>query len=341
MVLASAPLTGAGAASRTVTDMAGRTVAVPDNPRRVACFEVLCYEKFFLLGAADRVADMYRTDPPWMRLIDPKAAERAKVEGVANREQLLGEGIDLVFLRYDPAQLAGLAAVGLTAVVSQPPLTTAFANVQEFTATQKRMVRLFAQIIGGDAVARAERWCADYDARIAFVTARLADLPKGRRRRAYYLRGPAAVNTQGPTSNTYWYGMIGGANMIVEGTNLIGPAPMAIEEILRRDPEFIFVGRQYSPDLVLKDPAWQGVTAVKRGEVLQLPDGFFYWDGSTEGGLLAELIAKTLYPDRFRDLDIGKEVQDYYRTFYGFTFTPKQLQNFLAGLTPEGVRRGY
>ena len=67
----------------------------------------------------------------------------------------------------------------------------------------------------------------------------------------------------------------------------------------------------------------------------------FYWDGSTEGMLLAEFMAKAMYPDRFADLDMGREVRSYYQTFYHFTFTDEQLSRFLAGSTPAGIRRGY
>jgi iron complex transport system substrate-binding protein len=67
----------------------------------------------------------------------------------------------------------------------------------------------------------------------------------------------------------------------------------------------------------------------------------FYWDGSTEGILLAELMAKTLYPDRFDDLDFGAEVRRYFKTFYRFEFTDAQLDNFLRGLAPEGTRRNH
>lgn len=329
----------AHAETRTVTDMAGRQVAIPSDPYRISCFEVLCYEKFFLLGAADRVAQIYRTDPPWMAVVDPAAAKIPKVEGTPNREALLEQGIDLIMLRS--VHLPAVGAIGLPAVVSQPPLDAHFADAAAFMETQKRMIRLFGQIAGGDAVRRAEDWCAYYDAHITKLVERVRDVAAERRPRVYYLRGPAAVNTQGPNSDTYWYGQIVGANMIVGGMKLDGQGPMALEEILRLDPEYIFVGRQYSPDLVLKDPAWREVSAVRNHHVVPLPDGFSYWDGGTDGALLADFIAKTLYPDRFTDLDLAAELQGYYRKFYGFTFTPDQIELFLAGLPPSGRRRGY
>jgi len=306
-----------------------------------ACFEVLCYEKFFMLGGRGQVFAMYRTDPPWMSTIDANVSRIRKVENAPNREDLVSNGVDIVFLRYDRAQLRSLEATGIPAIVSQPPLQTHFKDAAAFGDAQKRMVRLFGSVIGGDAVRSAEEWCAYYDERIGYVSARTANITGAERLKAYYLRGPRAINTQGPHSNTYWYGVIAGADMIVKNLQLNGQGPMAMEEIVDLDPDFIFVGRQYSPELVLNDPRWQGISAVKNHRVIPLPDGMFYWDGSMEGILLTQFIAKALYPDRFADLDMAAEVRGYFSKFYQFTFSDEEISKFMRGLTPTGTRRGY
>ncbi len=331
----------ASESDRRIVDMADRVVDLPEHIHRVACYEVLCYEKFFLLGGSDLVTAMIRTDPPWMSTIDPRVRGVAKVENTPNREELLANGDDIVFLRYDRQQLRGLASVGIPAIVSQPPPRTRFRDAAAFGDAQKRMVRLFGSIIRGDALRAAEDWCAYYDDRISYIMARTADISQEKRRRAYYLRGPQATITQGPNTNTYWYGVIGGADMIVKDLALDNQGPMSIEEIVSLDPEFIFVGRQYSPDLVSRDPRWQNISAIKNDHVIPLPEGMFYWDGSTEGILLAEFIAKTIYPDHFRDLDMASEVRKYFKKFYRFEFTEDELRKFMLGLNPAGIRRGY
>jgi iron complex transport system substrate-binding protein len=258
------PRAAAGDLGRRIVDMANRAVNLPQPIRRVACFEVLCYEKFFLLGGGPLVAAMYRTDPPWMTMINPSIGAIRKVENTPNREELLADRIDVVFLREDRQQLRALAQAGIPAVVSQPPAGTRFKDAAAFAAAQKRMVRLVGSIIGGDAETTAEEWSAWYDERIAYVMGRTADIPEPRRLRAYYLRGPAAAITQGRDSSTYWYGTIAGATMIVKNLELASPGLMSMEEIVSLDPEYIFVGRQYSPDLVLHDPKWRNVSAVKK-----------------------------------------------------------------------------
>jgi len=52
--------------------MSGRSVEIPKRVERVACLEVLCYSRMFMLGAADRVVRMYRTAAPWMEATNPR-----------------------------------------------------------------------------------------------------------------------------------------------------------------------------------------------------------------------------------------------------------------------------
>lgn len=107
-----------------------------------------------------------------------------------------------------------------------------------------------------------------------------------------------------------------------------------MEDILAWDPEYIFVGRQYSPDLVLKDKRWKDVRAVKEGKVYQDPEGVFFWDGSSEGVLLMEFMAQKMYPDLFRDLDMKKEIQNYYARFYNYQLTNQEAEKILRAQAP-------
>ena len=118
--------------------------------------------------------------------------------------------------------------------------------------------------------------------------------------------------------------------MVVKRAALAGKGDVALEELLRWDPQFIGVGRQYSAQLILGDPRWAGTTAVKTDLVRELPDGVFYWDGSTEGILLMLYLAKALHPDRFPDLDLTDEVRAYYRRFYGYSLDAHEAALLLA-----------
>ena len=74
--------------------------------------------------------------------------------------------------------------------------------------------------------------------------------------------------------------------------------------------------------------------AVKDGRVYVNPDGVMYWDYSSEGVLLMMFIAKTLHPDIFEDLDLVKEVKEFYSRFYGYELTDDQANRLLKRLPP-------
>jgi iron complex transport system substrate-binding protein len=50
--------------------------------------------------------------------------------------------------------------------------------------------------------------------------------------------------------------------------------------------------------------------------------------------LLVEYMSKTLHPDLFADLDMAAEVQDFYRTFFGYPLTYGQAEKILAREAP-------
>ena len=41
-------------------------------------------------------------------------------------------------------------------------------------------------------------------------------------------------------------------------------------------------------------------------------------------------LAKTVYPDLFKDIDMTKEVKDYYRTVFGVELTDEQVESIFT-----------
>ncbi len=323
---------------RVVVDMAGQAVTVPAKIERVACLEVLCYQKMAMLGAADRVMEMVRNGAPWMAVTNPHWDRIATTVGEPNLEDLLARRADVVFFAYDPARMRlKLTALGLPALVSQPVGRRAD-TASEFLEQSKATIRMFGQVLGGEAMGRAEEWCATLDAKVRMVGDRIRAIPADRRPKLYYVRGPQALDTQGVGSSTYWFGQLAGAHMVIGDADLALKGTVSQEEILRWDPDVVLVGRQYPLDLVLGDARWANVSAVKSHRVYASPEGVFYWDGGPEGVLLMEFIAKRLYPDLFRDLDMAAEVKDYYARFYRTRLDEDQVDKLLRGLSPDGSR---
>lgn len=327
-----------GAEAKSLMDLAGRKVALPEKVERIACLEVLCYPTLFMLGAQDRVRIMVETTAPWILETNRKVADIAKVGTEADVEDLAARGVDIAFFYYNIARIRPkLDLIGLPALISQkpgrPPQTE-----QEYVQKAEAMVRLYGRALGGEAEKRAEEYCAYFDDKLRFVGARVAQIPQEKRRRLFYVRGPRSQNTQNRFGYVYWIGILAGAHMVVGDTPLAANGPANMEDILFWDPEVIIVGRQYGVDLVNDDPRWRTVSAVRGGEVHPSPAGVFYWDGGPESVLMMLFIAKTLYPALFPDLDLEAEIKTFYARFYRFALTDDQARQILRGRSPDGSR---
>ena len=82
-------------------------------------------------------------------------------------------------------------------------------------------------------------------------------------------------------------------------------------------------GRQYAQ-----------LAAVEKDAVYLVPSGVFYWDMGLQKVLLVMNMAKALHPDKFEDLDMAREVQDFYQTFYDYPLTREQAEKILNREAP-------
>ena len=104
---------------------------------------------------------------------------------------------------------------------------------------------------------------------------------------------------------------------------------VTMEQVISWNPDIIIMGRMNNTQLVMNDPKWKDINAVKNGKVYVNPNGVMYWDYSSEGILLLEYLAKTFYPDKFADLDMKTEVKEYYTKFYHYNLTDDEVNRIL------------
>ncbi len=82
---------------------------------------------------------------------------------------------------------------------------------------------------------------------------------------------------------------------------------LSIEKIILDDPDYIFVmtmgseteAREYLRANVESDPAWSGLSAVKNGRYIILPQELFHYKPNDRWNDSYEYLAKIIYPDLF------------------------------------------
>ncbi|MCL1911262.1 MAG: hypothetical protein FWG13_03555, partial [Leptospirales bacterium] len=161
---------------RVITELDGTRVEIPSLPRRIACLYYPAYTKIIMLGGADRIAMMPNTASPWVKKFYP---ELSKVDTLTtgvmpDPERLLRLKVDLVFYpkSVKPTPLADIAYVC--------PFNSGYvpATIDAHILEMQKQVRFFADVLGADAMSRANKYCAylkDITARVKAVTSKIKD----------------------------------------------------------------------------------------------------------------------------------------------------------------------
>ena len=96
------------------------------------------------------------------------------------------------------------------------------------------------------------------------------------------------------------------------------------EQLLTWNPDYIILASDatYTVDDVLADPNLATCAAVVNGNVYQLPNKAEAWDSPVPGGILGALwLANVLHGDLLTDADCAAKINEYYETFYNFTYS--------------------
>lgn len=96
------------------------------------------------------------------------------------------------------------------------------------------------------------------------------------------------------------------------------------EQLLAWNPEYIILASDatYTVEDVLSDPNLSNCTAVQNGNVYQLPNKAEAWDSPVPSGILGALwLANILHSDLVSDSDCAALIDEYYKTFYDFTYS--------------------
>lgn len=334
---AAAGTTGEAKKTRIVTDMAGRTVEIPEKLDKVACISGPSYEKVFLLGQADKIVikNPGASSSPWAlkTYANNKNILKMNAPKDPNIEELIKDGVQTVFFWDFPEPLAKLESSKIPTVVTQISENNPD-SVKSFIEFEKKEVRLFGDVLGAEAKSKADEWCNYFDEKVKYVTSKTSGIPADKRPKVYYIGGPDALSVFARNSYPEWYIDMAGGVLVSKDTKEEMDAVVTMEEALKWNPDYIFMGRVEKTDIILKDPKWSNVSAVKNGNVFLSPDGVMYWDYGSEGVLLMEYIAQKLHPDLFKDLNMVSEVKDYYKRFYKYDLTDDDANRILQHMPP-------
>ena len=296
-----------------LTDQLGRTVTLEQTPERIVSGYYISSSALIALGLEDKLVgiEAKANKRPIYSLSAPALIDLPNV-GTAKEFDLEGciaLNPDLVIL---PAKLKNAAEtleqLGIPVLLVNPEsgeqLEQMIALLGQATGTQERAEELLSFIAG-----QREN-----------LETLLAEAEKPR----VYLAGNSALlSTAG--GNMYQSDMMvlaGGENVAAE---LSDPywAEISYEQLLAWNPEYIVLASDasYTVEEVLADPNLTDCTAVKNGNVLQLPGDAEAWDSPVPSGILGSVwLAARLHGDLLPEDQAEEIIASFYETFYGFSY---------------------
>ena len=298
----------------TLTDQAGREVTIEAQPEKLVSGYYISTSLLIALGLEDDLVGIEakadsrpiyaRSAPQLLDLPSVGTAKEFDLEGCLALEP------DLVILPLKLQDSADtLAEMGVPALVVNPEdqelLSEAVTLIGEATNTGERAGALLDFAAGQEA--------------------RLTGALAGVETPSVYLAGNSDfLSTAGDAMyQADMIRMAGGVNAAAEITDTYW-ANVSYEQILAWDPDYIVLASDasYTVDDVLNDPSLAGCKAVENGRVVQIPGDAEAWDSPVPSGILGSVwLASVLHPEQCPAGEAAAVINEFYETFYGFTYS--------------------
>ncbi len=176
-----------------------------------------------------------------------------------------------------------------------------------------------------------------YNRVLSTVTSRVSGIPESEKVRVYYAEGPKGLQTD-PVGSMHaeLIELAGGVNVadcaITPG---MGMTPVSMEQVTKWDPDVIIVGDPGFFSTIYNDTLWHSIPAVKNHRVYLVPQSPFPWFDRPPG--VNRIIgipwtAKVLYPEKFGDLDMPALTKEFYSKFYHYELSDSEVNSLLDPL---------
>lgn len=331
-------------AARTITDLSGRTLELPDKIERIVALRgalsLVCY-----LNLADRVVGVEHhetTKTSWVgargrsyRMANPGLGD-LPIIGSRNKpqpEKIIGIKPDIILLGSGGERLAGQLErqTGIPVVVvesgdlggSKPRFYSSLHLIGKLCGVEKRSQEVTDQI----------------ETQIAELARRTQELSPAERKRVYIggLQFKVAHGILGTSRSYPPFEMVKADNVVdkltVKRKLIRGRFSIKKETFINLDPEVLFICESGLGMVTkeLEEPLYQNLTARHSDQIYLLMPHYYGADPAT---VLSEAwyIGKVLYPERFQDIEIADLADQLYTFFVGRPLY-KEMAEIFGGFT--------
>jgi iron complex transport system substrate-binding protein len=322
---------------RSVTDSYGRTVTIPAEPKTVICSGSGCLRYLTYLGGENLAAgvDSIEKEPQKMdargyALLHPQFRDLplfGEFRGKDDPEKIIAINPDLIFKISTTGQSDAAIrdeADKLSQKTGIPVVMMPYGSLRTKEEQEQMFgtLRLMGDIIGKRD--RAEELITSITDTIADLQSRTKDIP-GSEQKTAYVGGVSYAGAHGIISTEPAYPPFIWTNIRnVAGKMGTQHADVAKEAIVDWDPEYLFMDigtiqneNEGGIGELKSDPALAGLSAKKDGKIYGVLPYNFYSTNYENVLADAYYIGKTVYPDRFADIDPRARADEIMKIFLG------------------------
>jgi len=334
----STPSSSSEITTRTLIDATGRKITVPAKIDRIAIISTMPLCSVYCMAGGDPAKIVGLTPSSKNAAVNSflnRVADLDEVSsafaqsGTVNVEEVMNLNPDVVFYNAgnaaDSEAVKKLESLGVPCVGFSTAIASTIETVSEWATTIGNV--LGTEMAAGEIV----KYGKDVE---EMVAKRVASIPENERRSAIILTNynAAGITVAGATFGRYWLSTIGAKNMAISVEQKT--APVSLEQIYDWNPDVIFLNSfsAFTPEQIASGNAvaghdWSGLAAVANNRLYKMPLGMYYWfPPCSDSPLALQWLAKKLYPELFEDIDMDKEIKDYFLRFYKVTLTDEDLK---------------
>ena len=315
--------------ARIIVDDGDKEVQIPDNIERVTPMIGAFTQMSAMLAAEDKIISCAARLPKMMSKIFPKIKTMNNVSGslTSSAESIIASNTQVVFgpvgMIFDENQRAQLEAAGI-AVVN----INKFSNASEI----KGAVSKIAEILGGDAVKKADEFNEYFDENIKYVNQKVQNIKDKKRVLALNFNSGNFSTISGKDIGAEYIKIAGGVNLSSQDNETDFKISKTIneEQVIIFNPDVIITNSREGKERILNNPAFKQLKAVKEDAVFVVPSGVYLWSvRSAEGALQPLWLAKIFYPEIFSELNLEEEVKKFYLKFYRYELSDEEVKEIL------------
>lgn len=313
----------------TVTDDLGREITVTYPCERNVFLVENAMNSMYAVGGADKISGIgavwYEdTKAPFFRAIDSnydkkrlsKGSEQPSTETIAKADP------QLVFL-----WASDWGSEDIKAIEENLKVPVYGIYIDSLDDLQRQMKTL-SKLIGKEE--RGEEVIEIMDKSMEMVTDVTGALSTDEKPTVYWMWGDVYGTAGLNSTASDLIERTGGVNVLnawTEETKNVEHPTMNLEALLVLNPDVIYMWNNENLDPInitsgdtvdgIDFSTWSEISAVKNGRVYEISDPFVYDFHSPRLPLAMMHVAKDLHPDKFADLNLTQEVDQYYVEVYG------------------------